>query len=53
MDAVSIYHINGQKVLQQKLNGEKQIDVRHLPEGIYLVSLQQADGRAQTVRMVK
>lgn len=51
--AVSITSVTGQLVLRQKLNGEQQIDMGHLPSGLYIVKIELLGGYQEAFRMVR
>jgi hypothetical protein len=51
---VNIFDITGRKILEQKAEGRKQkeVDVSHLPQGIYLVQAILRDGGQRTGKVV-
>ncbi|WP_276504931.1 T9SS type A sorting domain-containing protein [Terrimonas pollutisoli] len=44
---VILYNNNGAALITQKINTTKQFDVRHLPDGVYYISVQYADKKYQ------
>lgn len=49
---VSIYNITGLLVAKESINQFRQLSVAHLPNGIYMVTMEK-DGKAKTQRMMK